>query len=143
MPSSCWLEQEICNAAVPPSEQEGCTMNRQRELIYDIGTRCVSDAPERYEAFAPDLPGFRVEMDSEFDAYRQAQKALAEYLVSLSAAGKSIPAPPMNGRYLGDRRYTGVVWHFLKVNLGPRKAGTPMVEPVFPDFLEDEFTRLD
>ncbi|QEM81674.1 type II toxin-antitoxin system HicB family antitoxin [Halomonas binhaiensis] len=118
-------------------------MNRQRELIYDVGTRCVSSTLGRYEAFAPDLPGFRVEMDSEFGAYRQAQQALIEHLASLSAAGKSIPVPQMNGRYLGDKHYAGVVWHFLKVNLGPRKAGTPMVEPVFPDFLEDEFTHLD
>lgn len=118
-------------------------MNIQKELVFDIGTRSIPGELHRYEAFAPDLPGFRIEADDDFDALQQAKQGLLDHLSSILAAGKPIPEPQPEGYYLNDERYSNVLWHFVKVTLGPRLVDEPAVESVLPECLENGLFEPD
>lgn len=114
-------------------------MNR-RSVTYDVGTRLVADQSRRWEAFAPDLPGFRQVAATELEAMALARARILDHLLELMASGQEIPEPQPTGHYLDKDEYTQklVMWQFLRVNLGPRRAGEPAVEVVFPDIEDGE-----
>ncbi|WP_417329556.1 hypothetical protein [Halomonas cupida] len=110
-----------------------------RVFTYDIGTRHVPDQLELWEAFAPDLPGFRQVAETEQAALSLARARILDHLLELMASGEEVPVPQRDGYYINKDEYTRkfVMWQFMRVNLGPRRPDEPAVEMVFPDFLEN------
>lgn len=116
-----------------------------QEFVFDVAirpvTRCGSrrSAP-RWEALVPALPGLRAEAAGDIKAFKRLQKMVTPFLARRLANGEAIPLQPQAGQYLGD--YGLVFWQFLRVHLGPLRAGEVAVEAIFPD-IDELLMRLD
>ncbi|GAB2795443.1 hypothetical protein GCM10027040_22330 [Halomonas shantousis] len=104
------------------------------ELIYEVGIRPVPGALNEWEAFAPDLPGFRVLGTGYHAMLDKTREAITRHLASLLARRKGLPVPAPMMTYMHDTSPRSPVrWHYLKVQMGPLPSGRRRVVDVVPD----------
>lgn len=101
-----------------------------REVVFDIGIRPIPKSGGMWEAFAPDLPGFTLRGYSNSHAFKLAWESLEPFLSEILAEGRPLPEPAPMGSHMND--YGMILWHFLKVKLGPLREGEKRVVPVLP-----------